>query len=91
MALGALNIHLTDRKHGQKEVVSPSTDLQSQMGDMDASECPRFLSEYLGLGLLLQVLRADVLQLQLVGQSQDLDVGGRQTRVVPRLFGELRH
>lgn len=32
------------------------------------------------------MLQADVFQLQLVGQGQNLDVRGRQTRVVPGLL-----
>lgn len=38
-----------------------------------------------------QVLRADVLQLQLVGEGQNLEVCGRQAGVVPGPLGELRH
>lgn len=41
--------------------------------------------------LRLQVLRAHVFQLQLVGQSQQLDVCGGQAGVVPRPPGHLRH
>lgn len=82
MPLGALNVHLEHRETLSRGHAVPL--LQSR----EAESRP---SQYLFLGLRLQVPRAHVLLLQLVGQSQDLDVGGRQARVVPGLLGELRH
>lgn len=82
MPLGALNVHLEHRETLSRGHAVPL--LQSR-------EAERRPSQYLFLRLLLQVPRAHVLLLQLVGQSQDLDVGGRQARVVPGLLGELRH
>lgn len=64
-----------------------------EAGDVDRSlgVARRALDVHLQQRLLPQVLRPLVLQLQLVGQSQNADVGGGQTRVVAGLLGELGH
>lgn len=96
VALNAPDINLEEEREDQSRS-QRGTRSRSAAGSSDSYQhCygggdGRSAFPHLHCWFRLQVLQAHVFQLQLVGQSQNLDVCGRQARVVPRLLGELRH